>query len=325
MKAMVLDRYGSPDLHHLADVAKPVPNDNDLLVKVHASSVNASDWHFQRGKPILVRLQFGLFRPKIHVLGYDMAGTVEQVGGNVSRFKVGDEVFGGLGFVNGGFAEYARISADGFVAHKPSNVTFEQAGCVPGAGVAALIALRERGNIKPGRHVLINGSSGGVGTFSVQIAKALGAEVTAVCSTGKVDMVKKLGADHVIDYTRRDFCGSGQSCDLLLDNVGNRTVSDMLRVVRPGGTVVIVGFTTMRLMLQQSILGPGAAKRRGVHWDKPSSREPGREHAETLGELMAAGKVVAEIEKTYSLEELPEAMRRIESGHAMSKIGIRVG
>jgi NADPH:quinone reductase-like Zn-dependent oxidoreductase len=322
MKAMTARMYGSPDVLRLEEVAKPVPGPGQLLVRVKASSVNAVDWHFLRGKPILVRLQYGFLRPKNPVLGYDFAGTVEAVGDGVTRFQPGDDVFGGTGFGLGAFAEYASVPADGFVARKPTHLTFEQAAAVPGAAVAALIGLRERGRVQPGQTVLVNGASGGVGTFAVQIAKALGAEVTGVCGTRNVDMVRRLGASHVVDYARDDFTRTGQTYDLLLDNVGNRTVADMIRAVRPGGTVVVVGFTSMRLMLQQSIRGPGAAKARGITWSKPASQEPRPEHAETLAQLLESGGIVPEIEITYSLEELPAAVRRFETEHARSKIVI---
>ncbi|MEJ2215741.1 MAG: NAD(P)-dependent alcohol dehydrogenase [Gemmatimonadota bacterium] len=320
MKAMTCRKYGSPDILRLEEVDKPVPRPGELLVRVKASSVNAVDWHFLRGKPILVRLQYGFLRPKNTILGYDFAGTVDAVGDGVMRFQPGDDVFGGTGFGLGAFAEYARAPADGFVARKPDNVTFQQAAAVPGAAVAALIGLRERGRVQAGQTVLVNGASGGVGTFAVQIAKSFGAEVIGVCSTRNVDMVERLGASHVVDYTRDDFTRAGETYDLLMDNVGNRTVPDMLRAVRPGGTVVVVGFTSMRLMLQQSIRGPGAAKARGITWSKPASEEPGSEHADTLKHLLETRRIVPEIEATYPLEELPAAMRRFETEHSRSKI-----
>lgn len=321
MKAMTCRKYGSPDVLRLEEVDKPVPRPGELLVRVKASSVNAVDWHFLRGKPILVRLQYGFLRPKNTILGYDFAGTVDAVGDGVTRFQPGEDVFGGTeGFGLGAFAEYARVPAGGFVTRKPDNVTFEQAAALPGAAVAALIGLRERGRVQAGQTVLVNGASGGVGTFAVQIAKSFGAEVIGVCSTRNVDMVRRLGADHVVDYTRDDFTRTGETCDLLLDNVGNRRVGDMLRAVRPGGTVVIVGFTNMRLMLQQTIRGPGAAKARGITWSKPASEEPGSEHADTLAQLLETGDIVPEIEVTYPLEEVPAAMRRFETDHARSKI-----
>ena len=260
MKAMVSRRYGSPDVLRLEELEAPVPRANEILVRVRATSVNAVDWHFLTGTPILVRLQYGLRRPRSPILGYDFAGRVEAVGGAVTRFAPGDEVFGGTDFSLGTFAEYVRVAADGFVAKKPAGVTFEQAAAVPGAAVAALIGLRERGRVRPGQRVLINGASGGTGTFAVQIARAMGARVTGVCSTRNVEMVRRLGAEDVVDYTREDFTRRGEIYDLLLDNVGNRSVPAMLRCLRPGGTVAVVGFTSMALMLQQSLLGPLAAR-----------------------------------------------------------------
>jgi len=324
MRAMVCRRYGSPDVLGLEDVERPVPKPSEILVRVAASSVNAADWHFLRGKPILVRLQYGFLRPKNTILGYDFAGRVETVGRNVTRFEPGDDVFGGLGFGLGAFAEYACIPEDGFLARKPDNLTFEQAAAVPGGAVPALIGLRERGRVRPGQAVLVNGSSGSVGTFAVQIAKALGAEVTAVCSTRNVEMVRRLGADDVVDYTNADFARLGRQWDLLLDNVGNRSVRDMVRAVRAGGAVAIVGFTNMRLMLQQSILGPRAAKKHGINWSPPDSREPGPEHADALKVMLENGSVVPEIEARYTLEQLPDAMRHIETGHARAKIVVTI-
>ena len=231
MNAMVCRRYGPPEVLHMEPRERPVPAHNEVLVRVRASSVNAIDWHFLTGKPFLVRLQYGLLRPRNAVLGYDFAGLVEEVGSQVTRFGRGDEVFGGVGLGLGAFAEYVCIREDAFIATKPATTSFEQAAAVPGAGVAALLGLRERGHVRSGQRVLVNGASGGVGTFAVQIARALGAEVTGVCSTRNADMVRSLGADRVIDYTRQDFTRNGGSYDLLLDNVGNRTAAALLRPV----------------------------------------------------------------------------------------------
>lgn len=320
MKAMVCRRYGSPDALHPEEVETPIPGDGEVLVRVRACSVNTIDWHFLTGKPILVRLQYGMLRPRSPVLGYDFAGRVERVGGSVTRFAAGDEVFGGVGLGLGAFAEYVCIREDAFMARRPAALSFEQAAAVPGAGVAALIGLRERGGARPGQRILVNGASGGVGTFAVQIARALGAEVTGVCSTRNLEMVCRLGAHHVIDYTREDFTRNGGSYDLVLDNVGNRTATELLRPVRAGGRVVVLGFTSMRLMLQQSLLGPWAARARGVDWSKPASEEPGPEHAETLRTFLEDGDVVPEIEASYSFEQIPDAMRHIMTGHARSKL-----
>ena len=322
MKAMVYRRYGAPDVLRLEEAEKPAPGEHDLLVKVKASSLNAVDLHFLRASPALVRFQNGFFRPKNKILGYDIAGLVETVGKKVTRFKPGDAVFGGLGFCMGGFAEYACIREDAFMAGIPGNITFEQAAAVPGAAAAALIALHQRGKLESGQKVLVNGASGGTGTFSVQIAKAAGARVTGVCSTRNLERVRKLGADQVIDYTRDDFSLNESDYDLLLDNVGNRSVEDLLRPVRSGGTVVIVGFTSMGLMLKQSLFGPGAAGKRHITWAKPASEEPTPAHAETLRDLLETGKIVPEIEKSYPLKQLPEAIRYMETEHAKAKIVI---
>lgn len=286
MKAMVLTKYGSPDVLQLKEVEKPVPKDNELLVKVHAASVNALDWHFLRGKPLLVRLQYGLFKPKVRVLGYDISGRVEAVGKKVTLFQPEDEVFGGLGFGLGGFAEYACVAEDGFVAQKPSGTTFEEAASVPGAAVAALKGLRDKGHIQSGQKVLINGAAGGVGTFSVQIAKAFDTEVTGVCSTRNLDMVRSIGADKVVDYTQEDFTRSGHTYDLILDNVGNRSVSDLMRALNPTGICVIVGFTSMRRMLMQSILAPRVSKTGGRKIVPASSEDPNRQELLFLKELL---------------------------------------
>jgi NADPH:quinone reductase-like Zn-dependent oxidoreductase len=321
---MVCRTYGAPDVLRLEEMDAPVPGPGELLVRVRASSVNAIDWHFLRGSPVLVRLRYGLRRPRNTILGYDFAGTVETVGESVTRFRRGDDVFGGMGLGLGAFAEYACVPADGFVARKPTNLSFEAAATVPGAAVAALIGLRERGRLRPGHRVLVNGASGGTGTFAVQIARAMGAQVTGVCSTGNVETVRRLGASRVVDYTLEDFTRIAEGYDLLLDNVGNRAPRDMVRVVRPGGSVVIVGFTRMGLMLRQSLLGPRLARRRGIRWSKPASEEPGPEHADTLRRFLEAGTVVPAIETTYPFHELPAALRHIETGHARAKIGIRM-
>ena len=238
MKAIVYCDYGSPDVLKLEEIAKPVPTDDQVLVKVRATSVNPLDWHFMEGTPYVMRLEAGLRKPKDMRLGVDYAGTVEAVGRNVTQFKPGDEVFGGR---NGAFAEYVCVRADRAIALKPANITFEQAAGVPIAAVTALQGLRDKGQIKPGQKVLINGASGGVGTFAVQIAKSFGADVTGVCSTKNLDMVRSLGADHVIDYTKQDFTKSGQRYDLILDNVGTQPLLGFRRVLEPKGICVLIG------------------------------------------------------------------------------------
>ena len=322
MKAIICTKYGPPDSLRLEEVEKPIPKDNELLIKVHAASVNALDWHFLRGKPFFVRLQFGFFKPKIRILGYDIAGHVEAVGKKVTQFKPGDEVFGGLGFVLGGFAEYACIAEDGFVALKPSGTTFEQAAAVPAAAVTALKGLRDKGHIKSGQKVLINGAAGGVGTFSVQIAKSFDTHITGVCSSQNLDMVRSIGADNVIDYTKEDFTKNGQTYDLILDNVGNRTVSDLMRALNPTGTCVIVGFTSIGHMLMQSILAPRVSKSEGKRILSASSEKPNREDINFLKELLESRKVVPTIDRQYPLEQLAEAIGYVETGHARAKVVI---
>src|SRR5437773_4075846 len=238
MKAIVHRCYGSPDVLRFEDIEKPTPADDQLLVKVHAASVNPLDWHYMRGTPYLVRTDSGFGKPEDPRLGVDFAGTVEAVGKNVKRFKVGDEVFGGR---HGAFAEYVTIREERAVVLKPANVTFEQAASVPIAGITALQALRDKGRIHPGQKVLINGASGGVGTFAVQIAKSFGAEVTGVCSTRNVDLVRSIGADHVIDYTREDFTKGNQRYDLIYDLVGNHSFSERRRILNPNGICVMAG------------------------------------------------------------------------------------
>jgi NADPH:quinone reductase-like Zn-dependent oxidoreductase len=322
MKAMILRKYGPPDVLHLEEVEKPTPKDNELLVKVHAASVNALDWHFLRGKPFLVRMGYGFLRPKTRILGYDIAGRVEAVGRNVTRFKLGDEVFAGLGFSLGGFAEYVCTAEDGFVALKPAGTTFEEAAAVPAAAVTALKGLRDRGKIQPGQKVLINGAAGGVGTFSVQIAKSFDTEVTGVCSSRNLELVRSIGADKVVDYTKEDFTRNGQTYDLVLDNVGNLVVSDLMRSLNPTGTCVIVGFTSMGHMLMQSILASSVSKAKGKKILSAPSDKPNAENIQFLKGLLESRKVVPAIDRRYSLEQLAEAIGYVETGHARAKVVI---
>src|SRR5215208_62511 len=241
MKAIVYTEYGSPDVLQFKEVERPTPSDNEVLVKIYAASANAADWHLMRAEPFLARLENGLFQPKITKLGADLAGRVEAVGRNVKQFQVDDEVFGYMPLNElGGFAEYVSAKEDA-LALKPARLTFEQAAAVPLAAFTALQGLRDKGQIQPGQKVLINGASGGVGTFAVQIARALGAEVTGVCSTRNVDLARSLGADHVIDYTREDFTRSDRRYDLLLDIAGSRSWRECRRVLEPEATLVIVG------------------------------------------------------------------------------------
>jgi NADPH:quinone reductase-like Zn-dependent oxidoreductase len=323
MKAAVRDRYGSPDVVELREIDKPVPADGEVLVRIRAASLNLADWYAVTGKPWVGRTQMGLRKPKSNRLGVDYAGTVEAVGKGVKQFRPGDEVFGGR---DGAFAEYVSARQDRSMVPKPANVTFEQAAAVPIAAITALQGLRDKGQLQPGEKVLINGASGGVGTFAVQIAKALGAEVTAVCSTGNVDIARSLGADHVIDYTREDFTRSKQRYDLMLDVAGSRSWSACRRVLTPQATVVMVGGPkTNRLLgpLGHVVKFRLAAVRSGrkvVFFIAKFNKAD----MVTLRELLEAGKVKSFIDKRYELSEIGDALRYIGEGHAQGKIVLTV-
>jgi NADPH:quinone reductase-like Zn-dependent oxidoreductase len=324
MRAIVYHTYGSPDVLKLEEVQRPVPQDDEVLVKVHAASVNAADWHLLRGKPFLMRLMgFGLLKPKHTILGAAMAGRVEAVGRNVTQFQPGDEIFGDLtksGF--GSFAEYMCAREDA-LALKPANVTFEQAAAVPLAAVTALQGLRAKGQIQLGQQVLIYGAGGGVGTFAVQIAKAFGALVTAVCSTRNVDMVRSLGADHVIDYTQEDFTKNGQRYDFIFAVNGYHSIFDYKRALSPKGVYVMIG-GSMAAMVQAMLLGPvismtGRQKMGSMGVAKPNQKDLG-----FMKELLEAGKVKPVIDRWYPLGETAEALRYLEAGHAQGKVVITV-
>jgi len=318
MRAIVYKNYGPPNVLDIHEVEKPTPEDHQVLLKVKAAAVNPLDWHTMRGTPFLVRLQSGLLTPKDTRLGTDVAGVVVAVGKNVKHFKAGDEVYGGA---NGAFAEYACASEKNLMA-KPKNLSYEQAAAVPIAALTALQALRDKGQVKPGQKVLINGAAGGVGTFAVQIAKAFGAEVTGVCSTRNVELVHSIGADHTIDYTKEDFTQSDQNYDLILDAIGNQPLLRCRRVLTPNGTLVMVGSISKGLLL-----GPLARSLRGLlisrfirqrfvmmmaSWNK--------EDLQTIHELLEAGKVVPVIDREYTLTEVPKAIRYLEEGHARGKV-----
>ena len=320
MKAAIYTRYGSPDVVQIMDVEKPVPNDNEVLIKVRAASVNPYDWHFMRGMPYFLRLLAGLRKPKDTRLGADVAGQVEAIGSKVTQFKPGDEAFG---ICRGAFAEYACIS-ESTLAMKPKNVTFEQAASAPIAALTALQALRDKGHIQPGRNVLVNGAAGGVGTFGVQIAKSFGADVTGVCSTRNVEMVRSIGADQVVDYTQDDFTKSGRRYDIILDAVGNHSLSACRRILNPKGILVTAGGTAGRWMIgpltrgiRASVVSPFVSQNMVGILAKPN-----REDLNILGELMATGKVAPVIDRRYSLSEVPEAIRYLEAGHARGKVVI---
>ena len=322
MKAIVYTAYGSPDVLELKEVAKPTPMDDEVLVKVYAVSANAADLHLLRADPFLIRLSSGLLKPKNTILGSDIAGRVEAVGRNIKQFKPGDEVFGDISADGwGGFAEYVCAREDALVL-KPANLSFEEAAAVPMAAVTALQGLRTKGQIQPGQKVLINGASGGVGTFAVQIAKAFGAEVTGVCSTSKLDMVRSIGADHVIDYTQEDFTQNGHRYDLILAANGYHSISDYKRVLTPKGTYVMTGGAGAQLfeaMLHGSWISMTGSQKMGNLLAKPNNAD-----LAFMKELLEAGKVVPVIDRTYPLSKVAEAIRYLEEGHAKGKVVISV-
>jgi NADPH:quinone reductase-like Zn-dependent oxidoreductase len=321
MKAIVYDKYGSPDVLELRDVDKPTVADDGVLVRVRAASVNPVDWHTMTGTPYMVRLMAGLRKPKSEFLGVDFAGTVEAVGKSVDGLQPGDEVFGGR---DGSLGEY--VCARKAVVQKPPNVTFEEAAAVPLAAVTALQGLRDKGRIEAGQKVLINGASGGVGTFAVQIAKAFGAEVTGVCSTRNVDMVGSLGADHVIDYSKEDFTRNGRRHDLMLDVAGNHSWSDCKRVLTEEGTLVFVGGPKTNRLIGPlgHCLGVVAASVPGSRDAKFFMARVTKEDLAVLGELLETGKMKPVIERRYELSEAPEALRYLGQGHAQAKLVITV-
>jgi NADPH:quinone reductase-like Zn-dependent oxidoreductase len=323
MKALVQRCYGPPAVLTLEETVKPSPAADEVLVRVHAAAVNPLDWHYMRGEPYVMRLSSGFGAPKDTSMGVDFSGTVEAVGQDVRRFKVGDEVFGGHG---GALAEYVSIRESRAVAHKPENLSFEQAAALPIAAVTALQGLRDHGQLKAGQKVLINGASGGVGTFAVQIAKAMGAEVTGVCSTRNVDLVRSLGADHVVDYTKETFTEDAQRYDLILDNVGNHSFRNLARVLEPDGIIVIVGgpsddvwlgplvriikATALAPFLSQEIVSLMA--------------ELNQSDLEALATLARDGKLTAVIDRRYDLDQAAAAIEYLEQGRARGKVVVNV-
>jgi NADPH:quinone reductase-like Zn-dependent oxidoreductase len=324
MKAIVQDRYGAPDVLELRDVEAPAAGDHEVLVRVQAAAVNALDWHYMRGDPYVARPSMGLRRPKVRIRGRDFAGRVETVGEGVDRFRPGDEVFGEA---DGAFAEYVS-APDETVDTKPANLTFEQAAAVPLAGNTALMGLRDHAQVRPGQRVLINGASGGVGTFAVQIAKSLGAEVTGVCSARNADLVRSIGADHVIDYASEDFSRSGQRYDVVFDLVGNRSLSDCRRALTPDGTLVLSGGGVSE---GGSLVGPMALFVKGMllsrfvsHRLLQFTAKPSRANLAALRELIESGAVAPVVDRAYQLSEVPEAIRYLEVEHARAKVVITV-
>ena len=323
MRAIVRDTYGSPDVLELQEIDKPDVTEDELLVRVRAASVNPVDWHSLTGTPYIVHLQDGLRTPKSNRLGVDFAGQVEAVGTNVTQFRPGDEVFGAR---NGAFAEYVCVREDRAVVPKPANLTFEQAAAVPIAALTALQGLRDKGHLQPGQKVLINGASGGVGTFAVQIAKALGAEVTGVCSTRNVDLVRSLGADHVIDYTQEDFTRSDQRYDLMLDIAGSKSWSECRRILNPQAILVIVGGPkTNRLIGPVShLVKVRLAALRSSQKVVFFLAKMNKADMVVLRELLEAGEVTPVIDRRYELSEIADALRYLGEGHAQAKIVVTV-
>jgi NADPH:quinone reductase-like Zn-dependent oxidoreductase len=322
MKAIVSTRYGTPDVLELMEVEKPAPKDNEVLVKIHASSINAADWHLLTADIFLVRLAAGMFRPKNTILGCDVAGTVEAVGKDVKQFKPGDAVFGDVfRHHNGGFAEYVAVP-EHILALKPANLSFEAAAAAPLAAITAIQGLRDLGQIQPGQKVLINGASGGVGTFAIQIAKHYGAEVTAVCSTRNLDMAQKLGACHVIDYTKEDFTRSGRQYDLILAANGNLRIPAYRRAMTPEGMCVMTGgdpAQTFPVMLLGPLMSKKDGQRFGVLTLKPNLKD-----LPLLKELLETGKIAPVIDRRYALSETRDAFRYFGEGHAKGKVVINV-
>ncbi len=323
MKAIVYTKYGPPDVLQLKEVERPTPKYNEVLIKVHAASVNAADWHLLRAKPFLVRLMgMGFLKPKHKILGSDIAGRIEAVGRNVRQFQPGDEVFGDVFACGlGGFAEYVCACEDALVL-KPSKLTFEEAAAVPLASVTALQGLRDKGKIQPGHEVLINGAGGGVGTFAVQIAKSFGAHVTAVCSTGNLDMVRSIGADQVIDYTKEDFTKNGLRYDLILGANGYHSLSDYKHALSSRGIYVMSGGSNAQ-MFQALLLGPWMS----MSGDKKMGSLTAKSNHKDLvfmKELIEAGKVKPVIDRRYPLRAVAEAIRYLEEGHARGKVVITI-
>ena len=323
MQAIVHDEYGSTDVLRLTEVERPAIEDDEMLVRIRAASLNPYDWHLRTGKPFLFRLLFGLRKPKTGGIGADLAGEVEAVGGAVTQFRPGDEIYGEV--EAGALAEYGAVSEDA-AARKPTNLTFEQAAAVPMGALTALQALRDKGGIRAGHKVLINGSSGGVGTFAVQIAKSFGAEVTAVCSTRNIQLVRSLGADHVIDYTREDFTTGAERYDLMLDNVGNHSAVACRRVLTGKGVRVATfgspehdWFGPVAAMARMAVLSLFVGQKM-----IPFSAKPRRSDLETLAEMIEMGTITPVIDRTYSLSDSAEAMDYLDEGHARGKVVITI-
>lgn len=321
MKAIIFDKYGSPDVLRMDEVQKPTPAENQVLVKIHAASANPLDWHRMRGEPFIARLDGGLFKPKDPTLGADFAGVVEAVGSSVTRFQPGDAVYG-EGYT-GSFAEYLCVD-EKIVACKPDNISFAEAAATPVAAFTALQGLRDHGHIQAGQRVLVNGAAGGVGTFAVQIAKSFGAAVTGVCSTRNLDLVRSIGADDAIDYTKEDFTRNGKQYDLIFDAVGNRTVPDLARAITPNGTVTVAGFTSMALLFQTIIRGGWVSRNSTKKIGLMPTAQAKLEDLVFISGLLESGKVKPVIDRHYPFHETAEAIRYLEKGHARGKVIVDV-
>lgn len=322
MQAIVQEKYGSPDVLQLKEVAKPTPKDNEVLVKIHATATNPFDWHMMRAAPFFVRFSMGLLKPKFSILGIDIAGTVEAVGQEITQFKPGDAVFGGI--APGGFAEYAVTTAAN-LALKPANVSFAEAAATPCVGYTAIQGMRDFGKLQAGQQVLINGASGGIGTFAVQYAKSVGAEVTGVCSTRNLDLVRSIGADHVVDYTQEDFTRTGQQYDLLFDTVANRSAADYRRALKPAGICSIAGFTAIRHMVIQVIfLGGRMSRRSDQTIGSMGTARFNQADLLVIQDLLATGKVKPVIDRCYPLSETADAIRYLETKRARGKVIVQI-
>jgi NADPH:quinone reductase-like Zn-dependent oxidoreductase len=312
MKAFILEKYGPPEVLQMAEVERPAPAADEALVKVLAVSVNPADWRSMRAKPFFSRATLGLLRPKHRIPGVDVAGRVEALGSGVTRFKAGDEVYANLlDHGSGGFAEYVSVPVEA-MSLKPTNLSFEEAAAVPMAAVTALQGLRHHGEIQPGQRVLINGASGGIGTFAVQIAKSYGSEVTGVTSTRNIDLVGSLGADHVLDYTTTDFFASGRRYDLILDTIGNLSVRDLRRALTEGGKAAVVGFTSVAKLMSVSLRGGKNVAQVSAH--------VATKDLELIADMIEAGKVRPHIDRRYRFAEIPAAITYLEQGHARGKV-----
>ncbi len=324
MKAIRYFDYGAPDVLQYQEIEKPIPGDNEVLIKVGSASVNPLDWHMMRGRPLFMRAMTGLSKPKQNGLGADIAGVVEAVGEGVKRYKSGDEVFGdvyqsGLGSL----AEYANTKEDNLVL-KPKNISFDEMAAVPVAAITALQGLRDTGRIQSGQSVLINGASGGVGTYAVQIAKSFGTNVTGVCSTRNLELVKSIGADHAIDYTQEDFTLQDEKYDLIFDAVGNRSVPDLANALKPKGRCVIAGFTNMPRLIHHVLRGAWISKTSKKWVGLMPTAHMEKEDLEIIAELLATGKVRSVIDRVYPLEKAAEAIAYLETGHARGKVVIQI-